>query len=54
LQGFDRDQAGNDTRRTVEVAAIAYGVEMGPRHQAGRTSVRACQRHKQIGGMIAV
>ena len=52
LQAPDRDKPGDDTGRPVEVAAIANGVEMRSRHEARRTSVRARQRHEEVGRVI--
>ena len=52
LQAPDRDKAGDDTGRPVEVAAIANGVEMRSGHEARRTSVVARQRHEEVGGVI--
>ena len=43
---------GDDAGRTVEVAAIAHGVEMRPGHDARRTAILARQSHEQVGRVI--
>ena len=53
LQALDGDEAGDDTGRSVEIAAIGDRIEMRSGHEARCTSVLACQGHEEVGGVIA-
>ena len=53
LQGLDRDQTGNDTCRSIKVAAVGNRIEMRAGHEARRSSILAGQGHEKVGGVIA-
>ena len=52
LEAADHFQPGQDSKRSVEAAAGGHGVEVGPRHQGGKTRLGAFKAANQVACCI--